>query len=183
MIKVTIPHIKKKIGIQKDIVLDVRKTLGEQFVVFDHPDVDIVIIPESNKVLALAKHTPNDEVYDTQDRLFLLLRKEGIVDPESVKAGFVYGSMEGQMYLNEDRLSVQLMGRGYAWLDTGTHESLLEASTFIETIERRQGLKVACIEEIAYRLDYIDKDQLKALGNEMANNPYGQYLLKIADSA
>ena len=106
-ITVTIPHVKKKIGIQKDIVLDVRKTLGEQFVVFDHPDVDIVIIPESNKVLALAKHTPNDEVYDTQDRLFLLLRKEGIVDPESIKAGFVYGSMEGQMFLNEDIDMVQ----------------------------------------------------------------------------
>ena len=107
-ITVTIPHVKKKIGIQKDIVLDVRKTLGEQFVVFDHPDVDIVIIPESNKVLALAKHTPNDEVYDTQDRLFLLLRKEGIVDPESIKAGFVYGSMEGQMFLNEDIDMVQV---------------------------------------------------------------------------
>jgi hypothetical protein len=107
-ITVTIPHVKKKIGIQKDIVLDVRKTLGEQFVVFDHPDVDIVIIPESNKVLVLAKHTPNDEVYDTQDRLFLLLRKEGIVDPESIKAGFVYGSMEGQMFLNEDIDMVQV---------------------------------------------------------------------------
>ena len=107
-ITVTIPHVKKKIGIEKDIVLDVRKTLGEQFVVFDHPDVDIVIIPESNKVLALAKHTPNDEVYDTQDRLFLLLRKEGIVDPESIKAGFVYGSMEGQMFLNEDIDMVQV---------------------------------------------------------------------------
>jgi len=107
-ITVTIPHVKKKIGIQKDIVLDVRKTLGEQFVVFDHPDVDIVIIPESNKVLALAKHTPNDEVYDTQDRLFLLLRKEGIVDPESIRAGFVYGSMEALMFLNEDIDMVQV---------------------------------------------------------------------------
>lgn len=86
-------------------------------------------------------------------------------------------------YLEAHRLKVEQMGRGYAWLDTGTHDSLLEASQFVQTLEKRQGMKISCIEEIAYRLDYIDKDQLKALGNEMANNPYGQYLLKIADSA
>ncbi len=86
-------------------------------------------------------------------------------------------------YLEANRLKVDQMGRGYAWLDTGTHDSLLEASQFVQTLEKRQGMKISCIEEIAYRMDYIDKDQLKALGNEMANNPYGQYLLKIADSA
>ena len=86
-------------------------------------------------------------------------------------------------YLEANRLKVEQMGRGYAWLDTGTHDSLLEASQFVQTLEKRQGMKISCIEEIAYRMDYIDKDQLKALGNEMANNPYGQYLLKIADSA
>ena len=86
-------------------------------------------------------------------------------------------------YLNNNRLKVEQMGRGYAWLDTGAHDSLLEASQFVQTLEKRQGMKISCIEEIAYRMDYIDKDQLKALGNEMANNPYGQYLLKIADSA
>ena len=86
-------------------------------------------------------------------------------------------------YLNENRLQVEQMGRGYAWLDTGTHDSLLEASQFVQTLEKRQGMKISCIEEIAYRMNYIDKDQLKALGNEMANNPYGKYLLKITDSA
>ena len=86
-------------------------------------------------------------------------------------------------YLNNNRLKVEQMGRGYAWLDTGAHDSLLEASQFVQTLEKRQGMKISCIEEIAYRMDYIDKDQLKALGNEMAKNPYGQYLLKIADSA
>ena len=86
-------------------------------------------------------------------------------------------------YLEANRLEVEQMGRGYAWLDTGTHDSLLEASQFVQTLEKRQGMKISCIEEIAYRMDYIDKDQLNALGNEMANNPYGQYLLKIADSA
>jgi len=86
-----------------------------------------------------------------------------------------------QMYLDEDRLSVEVMGRGYAWLDTGTHESLLEASTFIETIERRQGLKVACIEEIAFEQGYINKEQLIELAQPLAKNQYGQYLLKRAE--
>ena len=86
-----------------------------------------------------------------------------------------------QMYLNEERLSVELLGRGYAWLDTGTHESLLEASTFIETIERRQGLKVACIEEIAFEKGYINKGQLIELAQPLAKNQYGQYLLRRAE--
>jgi glucose-1-phosphate thymidylyltransferase len=83
-----------------------------------------------------------------------------------------------QMYLSEGRLSVEVMGRGYAWLDTGTHESLLEASTFIEIIERRQGLKVACIEEIAFEKGYITKEQLIELARPLAKNQYGQYLLR-----
>jgi glucose-1-phosphate thymidylyltransferase len=85
-----------------------------------------------------------------------------------------------QMYLNEERLTVELMGRGYAWLDTGTHESLLGASTFIETIERRQGLKVACIEEIAFEEGYITKEQLIELAQPLVKNQYGQYLLRRA---
>jgi len=86
-----------------------------------------------------------------------------------------------QMYLSEGRLSVELMGRGYAWLDTGTHESLLEASTFIEIIERRQGLKVACIEEISFEQGYINKEQLTELAQPLAKNQYGQYLLRRAE--
>ena len=86
-----------------------------------------------------------------------------------------------QMYLDEKRLTVELMGRGYAWLDTGTHESLLEASTFIETIENRQGLKVACIEEIAFEKGYISKEQLIKLAQPLSKNQYGQYLLKRAE--
>ena len=84
------------------------------------------------------------------------------------------------MYLNEDRLKVQLLGRGYAWLDTGEHDELLSASTFIETIERRQGLKVACIEEIAFDKGFISKEKLVAIATAMNNNQYGQYLLKHA---
>ena len=83
-----------------------------------------------------------------------------------------------QMFLAEGRLKVELMGRGYAWLDTGTHESLLEASAYIETIEKRQGLKIACLEEIAYEMGYISKEQLIELAQPLVKNPYGQYLLK-----
>jgi glucose-1-phosphate thymidylyltransferase len=82
-------------------------------------------------------------------------------------------------YLDMDQLDVTMMGRGYAWLDTGTHESLLEASQFIETIERRQGLKVACPEEIAFRMGYITADDVRALANPLAKNSYGKYLLQM----
>lgn len=84
-------------------------------------------------------------------------------------------------YLDQDNLRVELMGRGYAWLDTGTHESLLEASEFIVTIEKRQGLKVSCIEEIAYMLGYIDRAQLLRLVEPMKKNGYGQYLLNLPE--
>lgn len=86
-----------------------------------------------------------------------------------------------QMYLRENRLRVKTMGRGYAWLDTGTHESLLDASQFIQTIEKRQSLKVSCIEEIAYEMDYISKEQLLALAEPLKKNQYGQYLIKRAN--
>jgi len=86
-----------------------------------------------------------------------------------------------QHYLEQGDLRVELMGRGYAWLDTGTHESLLEASNFIQTIEKRQALKVACIEEIAYEKGYISKEQLITLAKPLAKNAYGEYLLAIAE--
>lgn len=85
-----------------------------------------------------------------------------------------------QEYLQRGKLDVKLMGRGYAWLDTGTHDSMLEAANFIATIERRQNLKVACIEEIAYRMGYIDKEQLVKLAQPLKKNDYGQYLLRLA---
>ncbi len=86
-----------------------------------------------------------------------------------------------QAYLERGQLQVDKLSRGTAWLDTGTHSSLLQASTFIETIEQRQGLKIACIEEIAYRMGYIDTQQLISIGQTMAKNPYGQYLLNLAE--
>lgn len=85
-----------------------------------------------------------------------------------------------QEYLKLNNLKVQLLGRGFAWLDTGTHDSLMEAGQFIETIEKRQGLKVACLEEIAFYMKYIDKEQLKKLAEPLKKSGYGQYLLKLA---
>lgn len=84
-------------------------------------------------------------------------------------------------YLTRARLKVELLGRGFAWLDTGTHESLMEAGEFIATVERRQGLKISCIEEIAFRQGYIDREQLLRLARPLKNNRYGEYLKRVAE--
>ncbi|HID99289.1 MAG TPA: glucose-1-phosphate thymidylyltransferase, partial [Thiotrichaceae bacterium] len=86
-----------------------------------------------------------------------------------------------KMFLEEGSLSVKLLGRGFAWLDTGTQESLLQAANFIATIEQRQGLKISCIEEIAYKKGFIDRKQLVSLAKNIINSEYGKYLLKIAE--
>ncbi len=86
-----------------------------------------------------------------------------------------------QRYLQDDTLEIELLGRGFAWLDTGTHDSLAEASTFIEVIEKRQGLKVACLEEIAFGNGWIDAEKLKELAQPMIKNQYGQYLMRLAE--
>jgi glucose-1-phosphate thymidylyltransferase len=84
-----------------------------------------------------------------------------------------------QEYLKQQNLKVELLGRGFAWLDTGTHDSLMQAGQFIETIEKRQGLKVACLEEIAYRMKYINAEQVRNLAEPLKKNGYGQYLLNL----
>jgi glucose-1-phosphate thymidylyltransferase len=86
-----------------------------------------------------------------------------------------------RLYLNENKIKIKILGRGMAWLDTGTHETLLQASIYIQTIEERQGLKISCLEEIAYKQGYITREQLLALAKPYSKNQYGQYLLKIAD--
>ncbi len=108
-----------------------------------------------------------------------------VIDVAKSLAPSARGELEitdvNRQYLAWGDLACEVMGRGMAWLDTGTHESLLEASQYIETIERRQGLKIACPEEIAYRLRYIDAEQLHRLGSAMAKNSYGRYLLRMLD--
>ena len=123
--------------------------------------------PKSNYAVTGLYFYPNDVVEKAAE---VLPSERGELEISSVN----------QMFLEEDRLNVEIMGRGYAWLDTGTHENLLEASTFIEIIERRQGLKVACIEEIAFDKGYIDRQQLINLATPLSKNQYGQYLLRIA---
>ena len=86
-----------------------------------------------------------------------------------------------RLFLSEGRLDVKLLGRGMAWLDTGTHESLLQASVFIQTIEQRQGLKIACLEEIAYKNGFINREQLQGLAQSLSNNQYGEYLKRIVN--
>ena len=125
--------------------------------------------PKSNYAVTGLYFYPNDVVEKAAE---VLPSERGELEISSVN----------QMFLDEDRLNVEIMGRGYAWLDTGTHENLLEASTFIEIIERRQGLKVACIEEIAYEKGYIDRQQLIDLALPLSKNQYGQYLLRISKS-
>jgi glucose-1-phosphate thymidylyltransferase len=123
------------------------------------------IHPKSNYAVTGLYFYPNDVINKVND---VTLSERGELEITSLN----------EMYLLEERLEVEIMGRGYAWLDTGTHENLLEASTFIEIIERRQGLKVACIEEIAYEKGYINQKQLLSLAKALSNNQYGQYLLK-----
>jgi len=126
------------------------------------------VVPKSNYAVTGLYFYPNDVV---QKAKAIRPSQRGELEITSVN----------QAYLNEQRLKVELMGRGYAWLDTGTHETLLEAAQFIEIIEKRQGLKVACIEEIAFEQGYITKQQLIELAQPLIKNQYGQYLLKCAD--
>jgi len=123
--------------------------------------------PKSNYAVVGLYFYPNDVV-----------QKAKLVKPSD--RGELEITTLNQEYLKEKRLRVKLMGRGYAWLDTGTHESLLEASMFIQTIEKRQGLKVACIEEIAHEMGYITAEQLIELAQPLKKNGYGQYLLRRA---
>ncbi|MDR9499911.1 MAG: glucose-1-phosphate thymidylyltransferase RfbA [Hydrogenovibrio sp.] len=123
--------------------------------------------PKSNYAITGLYFYPND-----------VIKKAKKVTPS--ERGELEITSVNQLFLAEKRLKVELMGRGYAWLDTGTHETLLEASAFIETIEKRQGLKIACLEEIAFEMGYIDDKDLIELAKPLLKNQYGQYLLRRA---
>tara|TARA_X000001036_G_scaffold330123_1_gene308811 strand:- start:1 stop:759 length:759 start_codon:yes stop_codon:yes gene_type:complete len=122
--------------------------------------------PKSNYALSGLYFYPNDVIQIAKNQIPSARGELEITDVNKT-------------YLSNERLSVERMGRGFTWLDTGTQDSLLEASLFVQTLEKRQGMKISCIEEIAFRMGYIDKEQLKILGNNIGNNPYGQYLNKI----
>ena len=124
--------------------------------------------PKSNYAVVGLYFYPND-----------VIKKSHNVKPSD--RGEIEITSINDIYLQENRLKVELLGRGYAWFDTGTHESLLDAGNFIRTIEKRTGLKIACIEEIAYQNGWIDKKQLKKLAESLKKTGYGQYLLKILD--
>ena len=141
----------------------------------------VVEFDESNKAISIEEKPLNPKSNYAVTGLYFypndVVDKAHLVNPS--KRGELEITSLNEMYLKEDRLRVKLFGRGYAWLDTGAHEDLLEASKFIETIERRQGLKVACIEEIAYEKGYITKKELFAIADIMKNNQYGKYLLSL----
>ena len=138
----------------------------------------VVEFDESNKAISIEEKPLNPKSNYAVTGLYFypndVVGKAHLVKPSD--RGELEITSLNEMYLKENRLRVELFGRGYAWLDTGAHEDLLEASKFIETIERRQGLKVACIEEIAYEKGYITKKELFAIADIMKNNQYGKYL-------
>ena len=122
--------------------------------------------PKSNYAVSGLYFYPNDVIQIAKDQKPSARGELEITDVNNI-------------FLSNERLSVKKMGRGFTWLDTGTQDSLLEASLFVQTLEKRQGMKISCIEEIAFRMGYIDRSQLKILANNMSNSSYGEYLDKV----
>jgi len=166
-----------------------RATAGETgATIFAYPVADperygVAEFDRDGRVVSLEEkpHTPKSRYAVTG----LYFYDNRVLDVARALVPSARGELEitdvNRQYLAWNELTCEVMGRGMAWLDTGTHESLLEASQYIETIERRQGLKIACPEEIAFRMRYIDAAQLEKLGGAMAKNGYGRYLLSILD--
>lgn len=149
--------------------------------VYDPERYGVAEFDKKNKVLTLEEKPANPKSNYAVTGLYFY-DKDVVAMAKSLKPS-ARGELEitdlNRLYLERGRLNVEIMGRGYAWLDTGTHESLLEAGQFISTIENRQGLKVACLEEIAYRQGWIDAAKLEELAVRLSKNGYGQYLMRI----
>jgi glucose-1-phosphate thymidylyltransferase len=162
----------------------VERTTGATafaYAVQDPERYGVVEFDRSRKVLSIEEKPKQPKSRYAVTGLYFY--DQQVVDIASSLKPSARGELEitdlNRRYLEQGLLTVEVMGRGTAWLDTGTHESLLEASTFIQIIEKRQGLKIACVEEIAWRLGYIDAAQLERLAAPMRNNAYGRYLLSV----
>jgi glucose-1-phosphate thymidylyltransferase len=169
-------------------ILEDASTLNDGAIVFGYYVTDperygVVEFDESGKVISIEEKPQMPKSNYAVTGLYFysndVVQKAKNLKPS--KRGELEITDLNRLYLNENRLNVKLLGRGFAWLDTGTHDSLLQASNFIATIEQRQGLKVSCIEEIAYKKGFISKDQLIELATPLSKNQYGQYLLNLAE--
>ena len=171
-----------------DLVLNLRAAVERPtgatafaYAVHDPERYGVVEFDKARKVLSIEEKPAQPKSRYAVTGLYFY--DQQVVDIARALKPSARGELEitdlNRRYLEQGQLKVEVMGRGTAWLDTGTHESLLEASTFIQIIEKRQGLKIACIEEIAFRLKYIDATQLEQLAAPMRKNAYGQYLLSV----
>ena len=171
-----------------DLVANLRAAVGRSsgatafaYAVQDPERYGVVEFDRSRKVLSIEEKPKQPKSRYAVTGLYFY--DQQVVELARALKPSARGELEitdlNRRYLEQGQLNVEVMGRGTAWLDTGTHESLLEAANFIQILEKRQGLKIACVEEIAYRLGYIDAAQLERLAARMVKNSYGQYLLSV----
>ena len=170
----TVQHVKKH---------KIAKVFG--YYVNDPERYGVVSFDDTGKAISLEEKPKNPKSNYAVSGLYFYPNEviEIAKNQKPSKRGELEITDTNLIFLKNNRLDVEKMGRGYAWLDTGTHDSMLEASVFVQTIEKRQGMKISCIEEIAFRMGYISRKQLLEIGNKMNNNQYGDYIKKIANES